>query len=80
MMIGDLKRALENNKLEEIKQIQNECKVAIKKKMEDVGSNFKIKRYPFCEANNLTDRIREKRIENQAWLLQEGKIKYFDHI
>ena len=59
MMTGDLKRALENNKLEEIKHIQNECKVAIKKKMEDVGSNFKIKRDPFCEANNLTDRIRE---------------------
>ena len=59
MMIGDLKRALENDKLEEIKRIRNECREVIKKKMEDVGSNFKIKRDPFCEGNNLTDRIRD---------------------
>ena len=58
-MIGDLKRAFEDNKLEEIKYIQNECKVAVKKKMEDAGSNVEIKRDPFCEANNLTDAIRE---------------------
>ena len=58
-MIGDLKRALKDNKLEEIKHIQNECKVAIKKKMEDAGSNVEIKHDPFFEANNLTDTIRE---------------------
>ena len=59
MMIGDLKRALENNQFDEIRNIQYECKRVISKKMDNVGPKFEIKKRDlFCEGNHITDTIR----------------------
>ena len=68
--MDNLRNALQNNKIEEINKIRNDCRKIIEDKSNgkwfDKKPNFDIKRDPFCEGNNLTDAIRKRVLVNES--------------